>query len=157
MFNRSDADIQQDIQAEFKWEPSLRSENIALSVKNGVVTLAGYVDSYFDKWKAERVASRVKGVKAVANNIEVKLPSSSERPDPELAQAVVNALRWNILVPHENIKARVERGWVTLEGDVNWYYPKEEAERAVRRITGVRGVSNLVSVRVRAMPSDVKR
>ena len=88
MLNRSDADIQQDIQAEFKWEPSLRSENIALSVKNGVVTLAGYVDSYFDKWKAERVASRVKGVKAVANNIEVKLPSSSERPDPELAQAV---------------------------------------------------------------------
>ena len=85
MFNRSD--IQQDIQAEFKWEPSLRSENIALAVKNGVVTLAGYVDSYFDKWKAERVASRVKGVKAVANNIEVKLPSSlsatpSGRPGP---------------------------------------------------------------------------
>lgn len=157
MFNRSDTEIQQDIQAEFKWEPSLRSENIALSVKKGVVTLAGYVDSYFDKWKAERVATRVKGVKAVANNIEVKLPSSSERPGPELAQSVVDALRWNILVPHEDIKARVEKGWVTLEGDVNWFYQKEEAERAVRRLTGVRGVTNLISVRVRPMASDVKR
>ena len=157
MFNRSDTDIQQDIQAEFKWEPSLRSENIALSVRNGVVTLAGYVDSYFDKWKAERVATRVKGVKAIANDIEVKLPTSSERPDPELAQAVVDALRWNLLVPHDTIKARVQKGWVTLEGDVNWYYQKEEAERAVRRLTGVRGVSNLISVRARPVASDVKR
>jgi len=154
--SRSDDEILRDIQAEFKWEPSLRSDHIAVSVRDGIVTLAGYVDSYFDKWKAERVASRVKGVKAVANDLEVRLPSSSVRPDPDLARAVVDALKWNVLVPHEDIKVKVENGWVTLEGQVNWYYQKEEAERAVRRITGVRGVTNLITVQTKPAPRDVK-
>ena len=129
----SDADIQKDILAELKWEPSLRNDDVGIAVRDGVVTLAGFVDSYADKWKAERVASRVKGVKAV------------------------NALEWNILVPHDRIKVKVEKGWVTLEGDVEWYYQKEEAERAVRSLTGVKGVSNLIMVRAQPAPSDVKR
>ena len=157
MLTRSDTDIQRDILAELKWDPSLRSEDVAISVRDGVVTLAGYVDSYWDKWQAERLVSQVRGVKGIANDIEVRLPSSSERPDPEIARAALDALRWNILVPHESIKVKVERGWVTLEGKVNWNYQREEAERAVRKLTGVSGVSNLISLNVRPAPSDVKK
>ena len=96
-------------------------------------------------------------MKAIANDLEVKLPSSSQRPDPDIARTAVNALEWNILVPHDRIKVKVEKGWVTLEGDVEWYYQKEEAERAVRSLTGVKGVSNLIMVRAQPAPSDVKR
>ena len=154
---RSDMDIQKDIVAELKWEPGLKNDDIAVAVRDGVVTLAGFVDSYADKWKAERVASKIKGVKAIANDLEVKLPSSSERPDPEIARAAVNALTWNILVPHDRIQVKVEKGWVTLEGTVEWYYQKEEAERSVRNLTGVRAVSNLVSVRAQPLPSDIRQ
>jgi len=153
---RTDSEIQQDVVDELKWEPSLRDDDIAVAVRDGVVTLAGFVDSYADKWKAERVAGRVKGVKAVANDLEVKLPSSSQRPDPDIARAAVDALTWNISVPHDRIKVKVENGWVTLEGDVDWHFQREAAERAVRYLTGVKGVSNLITVRARATPSDVK-
>jgi osmotically-inducible protein OsmY len=154
---RSDHDIQEDVLAELRWEPSLANDDIAVSVRDGVVTLAGYAASYADKWKAERVASRVKGVKAVANDVKVKLPASSERPDPDIARAAVDALKWNILVPQDRVRVRVESGWVTLEGEVDWYYQKEEAERAVRKLTGVKGVSNLITVARRTTPADVKQ
>ena len=154
---RSDTDIQKDIIAELKWEPSLRDDDIAVSVRDGVVTLAGFTDSYVDRWKAEQVTSKVKGVKAIANDIEVKLPSSSTRPDPDIARAALDALRWNISVPHDRIKVKVEKGWVTLEGDVDWYYQKEAAERSVRYLTGVRGVSNLMTLRARPVPADIKQ
>ncbi|HTD69611.1 MAG TPA: BON domain-containing protein [Gemmatimonadales bacterium] len=153
---RSDNEIQRDIVRELNWEPSLRNDDIAVGVRDGVVTLAGFVDSYADKWTAERVAGRVKGVKAVANDIEVKLPSTSSRPDPDIARAALDALRWHVSVPHERIKVKVEKGWLTLEGDVDWYYQKEAAERAVRHLTGVQGVSNLISVKARPTPTDVK-
>lgn len=154
---RTDTELHKDIVAELKWEPSLRNDDIAVGVRDGVVTLAGFTDSYVDKWKAERVASKVKGVKAIANNIEVKLPSSSSRPDPDIARAALDALSWNISVPHDRIKVKVEKGWVTLEGDVDWYYQKEAAERAVRYLTGVKGVSNLITLRTQPVPSDVKQ
>lgn len=154
---RSDSDIQNDVTAELKWEPSLRDDDIAVAVRDGVVTLAGFVDSYADKWSAERVASMVKGVKAIANDLEVKIPSSSQRVDPDIARAAVDALKWNISVPSDRVKVKVDKGWVTLEGDVDWYYQKEAAERAIRHLTGVKGVSNLITVRARATPSDVKQ
>lgn len=154
---RTDSQIQKDIVDELKWEPSLQDEDIGVAVRDGVVTLAGFVDSYANKWKAERVASRVKGVKAIANDLEVKLPTSSSRPDPDIARAAVDALKWNILVPSDRIKVKVENGWLTLEGDVDWNFQREEAERAVRNLTGVLGVTNLVSVRERPTASDVKR
>ncbi len=157
MLLRTDQEIMKDIVDELRWDPRLRSDNIAVAVKDGVVTLAGYTDSYWDKWEAERVASRVKGVKAVANDIEVRLPSISERPDPEIAQAAVDALRWNILVPHDQIKVKVENGFLTLEGSVDYQYQKDEAEKAVRRLTGVRGVFNNIMVHALPAPSDVKR
>lgn len=152
----NDTDIQRDIVAELKWEPSLRDDDIAVSVRDGVVTLAGYVGSYAGKWKAERVAARVKGVKAIANDLNVKLPSSSQRPDPDIARAALDALKWNVSVPKDRIQVKVDNGWVTLEGDVDWYFQKEAAERSVRYLTGVKGVSNLITVRVRPTPSDIK-
>ena len=154
---RTDTDLQKDIVAELNWEPSLRNDDVAVGVRDGVVTLAGFVDSFIDKWKAERAASKIKGVKAIANELEVKLPSGSSRPDPDIARAALDALSWNIAVPHDRIKIKVEKGWVTLEGDVDWYYQKEAAERAVRHLTGVKGVSNLIMMRVRPAPSDVKQ
>ena len=157
MLTHTDMDIQRDVVTELKWEPSLEDEDIAVAVRDGVVTLAGFVHSYLDKWRAERVASRVKGVKAVANDLEVRLPSSSNRPDPELARAAVDALTWNIAVPKDRVKVRVEKGWVTLEGDVDSYYQREAAERAVRYLTGVKGITNLLTVKAHPAPSDVKQ
>ena len=153
---RTDHEVQADVLAELRWEPSLANDDIAVSVRDGVVTLAGFADSWADRWKAERVASRVRGVKGVANDIKVKLPSSSERPDPDLAHAAVDALKWNVLVPDDRIRVKVSNGWLTLEGEVDWYYQKEEAERAVRKLRGVKGVTNLVTVAVRPASSDVK-
>jgi osmotically-inducible protein OsmY len=154
---RTDDDILKDVIAEIKYEPNLRNDDIAVSVRDGVVTLAGFVDSYADKWRAETVAGRINGVRAVANDLEVKLPTGSQQPDPEIARAAVDALKWNILVPHENIKVTVEDGWVTLRGTVDWFYQKEETERTVRNITGVKGVSNLVTVAAKPTPTDVKQ
>lgn len=153
----SDADIQKDVINELKWEPSLRDDDIGVAVRDGVVTLAGFVDSYSDKWKAESVASKVRGVKAIANDLEVKLPSPSQRPDPDIARAAIDALKWNISVPADRIKVKVEKGWLTLEGNVDWYYQKEAAERAVRYLTGVKGVSNLVMVKPTPAPKDIKQ
>ncbi|HZB27462.1 MAG TPA: BON domain-containing protein [Gemmatimonadales bacterium] len=153
----TDNDIQKDIIAELKTEPNLRDDDIAVGVRDGVVTLAGFVDSYADKWRAERVVSKVRGVKAVVNDMEVKLPSNARRPDPELARAAVNALQWNILVPDDKIQVIVENGWITLKGEVPWFYQREEAERAVRNLAGVKGVSNLITVALRPTPTDVKQ
>jgi osmotically-inducible protein OsmY len=153
---RSDMEIQRDVVAELKWDPSLRDDDIAVSVRDGVVTLAGFVDSYSDKWKAERAVGKVKGVRAIANDLEARLPSTSERTDPEVARAVVDALRWNINVPDSRITAKVSKGWVTLEGDVDWYYQKEAAERAVRDITGVKGITNLIAIRSGATSANLK-
>ncbi|MEA2706888.1 MAG: hypothetical protein QOH22_1676 [Gemmatimonadaceae bacterium] len=154
---RTDSEIQRDIEDELRWDPSLDNDDVAVTVRDGVVTLAGYVKSYLDKWHAERVASRVKGVKAIANDLNVRLPSSSERPDPDIARAVVDALKWNIAVPADRIKAKVDKGWVTLEGDVDWHFQREAAERSVRSLTGVKGITNLITVRARPTPQDIKQ
>ena len=153
----SDTDIQRDVISEFKWEPSLKDDDIGVAVRDGVVTLAGFVDSYSDKWKAESVASKVRGVKAMANDLEVKIPSSSQRADPDIARTAIDALKWNIAVPPDRIKVKVEKGWIALEGNVDWFYQKEAAGRAVRYLTGVKGVSNLVMVKPVPAPSDVKQ
>jgi osmotically-inducible protein OsmY len=152
----NDTSIQNDVIAELKWEASLRDDDIAVAVRDGVVTLAGFVDSYTDKWTAERVASRVHGVRAVANDIVVKLPAGAKRPDPDIARAALDALKWNVSVPADRVKVKVDNGWVTLEGDVDWHYQREAAEKAIRPLRGVVGVSNLLTVRETPMPSDVK-
>jgi len=153
----SDTEIQREVTAAIKAEPNLRNDDVAVGVRDGVVTLAGFVDSYADKYRAERVAGQVRGLRAVVNDLEVKLPSSSRRPDPEIARAAVDALRWNILVPDEKIQVLVENGWITLKGEVQWYYQRDEAEKAVRNLTGAYGVTNLITVAETPTPSDVKR
>jgi len=153
----TDTDIQRDITQELTWEPSLRDDDIAVGVRDGIVTLGGFVDSWAEKGTAERAAERVKGVKAVANELEVKLPGPFVRTDPEIARAATHALEWNVAVPQDRIQLRVEKGWVTLDGQVEFYYQKEAAEGAVRHLPGVRGVFNAITLAIRNTPRDVKK
>ncbi|RQX04620.1 BON domain-containing protein [Micromonospora inaquosa] len=146
---RSDEQIQRDVLAELKWDARVQPNEIGVSAKDGVVTLTGWVDSFVKKWAAEQAAHRVRGVKAVANDIEVRLPTSTERTDADLAAAAARALEWDALVPSQNIHVTVTRGWVTLSGEVEWEYQRRAAERAVRRLSGVRGVTNQISLRPR--------
>jgi len=121
---RTDEEIQRDVIAELKWDARIAPNEIGVIVTNGVVTLTGWVDSYNKKWAAERAAHRVRGVKAVANDIEVRMPSSAEKPDPEIAAAVTRALEWDAFVPIENLDVTVAKGWVTIRGDVEWEFQR---------------------------------
>jgi osmotically-inducible protein OsmY len=154
---RSDVDIQRDALEELKWDARVQPNEIGVAVKDGVVTLTGWVDSYMKRWAAEEAALRVRGVKAVANEIEVRLPSSAERTDADLAAAAVRALEWDAFIPSDKVKVTVSKGWVTLEGEVEWQFERDDAERVVRRLTGVRGVTNLIKVKSRPTPTELKR
>jgi osmotically-inducible protein OsmY len=155
--NPSDEQIQRDVLAELKWDARLQPNEIGVIVKDGVVTLTAWVDSYSKKWAAEEAAHRVRGVKAVANEIEVRLPSTAERTDADIAAAVVRALEWDAFVPIEKLDVTVSKGWVTLKGEVEWQFQKEDAERVVRRLSGVKGVTNLILVKPRVTPSELKQ
>jgi len=143
---RNDSELQRDVLAELRWEPALREEEIGVAVKDGVVTLTGYVDTYAQKFLTERAAERVTGVRAIAEELKVRLPKGLHRDDTEIAHAVANAMRWDIEVPDDRLTAKVENGWVTLNGTVDWYYQKAAAERSVRYLTGVIGVTNRINV-----------
>ncbi len=153
---KSDAELQRDVMNELTWEPSINAENIGVAVKDGVVTLSGSVESFAEKWAAERATKRVAGVKAFAENIEVRLPSYSKRTDADIAHTVANVLEWNVDVPHEQIKVMVQDGWVTLSGEVEWLYEKNAAYDAVRSLTGVRAVTNQIVVKPPMVSSEVK-
>jgi osmotically-inducible protein OsmY len=153
----TDEQIQRDVLAELKWDARLRPNEIGVIVKDGVVTLTGWVDSYAKKWAAEEAAHRVRGVKAVANDIEVRLPVSDERTDADIAAAAVRALEWDAFVPVEKLDVTVSKGWVTLRGELEWQFQKEDAERVVRRLSGVKGVTNLIVVKPRVTPSELKQ
>ena len=152
----TDKEIQQAVLRELEWEPLVKSTEIGVSVKDGIVTLSGHVDSYTKRYYAERAAKRVYGVKAVVNELEVKLPSSSERTDEDIARAAVRALEDRVTVPHDRIKVTVRDSWITLEGEVEWQYQREAAEAAVRHLTGVKGVINLITIKPRVSPTDVR-
>jgi osmotically-inducible protein OsmY len=154
---RSDADIQRDVLEELKWDARVQPNEIGVAVKDGIVTLTGWVDSYTKRWAAEEAALRVRGVKGVANEVEVRLPSSSERTDADIAAAAVRALEWDAFLPADKVKVSVSKGWVTLEGEVDWQFERDDAERVVRRLTGVRGVTNLIKVRSRPTPAELKK
>ena len=140
-----------------KWNAYVRPNEIGVSVKDGIVTLTGWVDSYMKKIAAEEAAHRVPGVKAVANDIEVRLLSSDERTDADLAAAVLNALKWDAAIPTGKIDVTVSKGWVTLKGEVEFAFQKRDAERAVHRLTGVKGVTNLITVTSHVSPSELKQ
>ena len=153
---KTDTEVQQDVMEELKWEPTIRATEIGVGVTDGVVTLSGYVDSYWKKWSAERAAARVFGVKAVVEKIEVRLPGTLQRSDEEIGEAAANSLGWNVSVPYERIKLQVERGTVTLTGEVDWWYQKDEAEHSVRRLKGVVRVNNQIVVKPVVKPQDLK-
>jgi osmotically-inducible protein OsmY len=154
---RSDSEIERDVRDELKWDPDLNADDIAVSVKNGIVTLAGFVPSYADKFEAEAAAKRVAGVHAVANDLEVRLPAIDERPDPDIARDAVAALKAELPISHDRIKVIVKDGWMSLEGGVEWQYQKTTAENAVRRVKGVKGVTNVIAVKPKVEPSELKR
>lgn len=149
---KSDTQLQRDIIDELKWTPSVNEAEIGVAVKDGVVTLTGNVDSWAQKYTAERVVERVMGVRAYADDLKVRLPATVERSDTDIAHAVADALEWNVEVP-DTVKAKVVDGWVTLEGTAEWQFEKKSAERAVRYLKGVRGVTNFVSVKPKAVSS----
>ena len=152
----SDKEIQQAVLRELEWEPQVRSTEIGVVVKDGIVTLTGGVDSYSKRFHAERAAKRVAGVKAVVNDLEVHLPTSSERTDEDIARAAVRALEDRITVPRDRVKVTVSDGWITLEGDVEWQFQREAAETAVRHLVGVKGVINLITIKPRVSPSEIR-
>ncbi len=143
---KTDAQLQQDVMNELKWEPTVHAAEIGVAVKDGVVTLSGNVDSYARKGAVEQAVKRVAGVKAVAEEIAVKLPGSFRRSDEDIARAASDVLQWNLFVPHDRIKVMVQDGRVTLTGDVEWYHEKMSAENAVRHLIGVCGVTNSVTI-----------
>ena len=152
----SDNDIKRDVEAQLRWDPDIDATDISVSVKDGVVALTGFVRSYSQRYEAEKEAKSVRGVRGVANAIEVKLPSLNQRADPEIARDAVDALKRELPYSSENIKAVVRDGWLTLEGEVEWKFQSERAEEAVRRVRGLKGVTNLIKIKPRATPSEVK-
>ncbi len=154
---RTDEQIQADVLEELKWDTRVRPNEIGVAVKDGIVTLTGWVDSYLKKIAAEEAAHRVRGVKAVANDIEVRLPTSSERTDADLAKAALNALEWEAAIPADKLDVTVSKGWVTLKGEVEYGFQKRLAERVVERLSGVKGVTNLITVKPRLSPEDLKQ
>ncbi len=156
---KNDSEVQKNVQEELKWEPGVtNASKIGVAVKDGVVTLTGTVDSYAEKWAAERAAQRVFGVNALAVELEVKLPGTSERNDSDIARAAENALDWDITVPVDRVRVTVEHGWLTLDGEVDSQYQKQSAEEAVYGLTGVKGVSNEINVKPKVVPvpADIK-
>lgn len=153
---KTDSQLQQDVSAELKWEPSVHAARIGVEAKDGVVTLAGQVDSYSEKWNAERAAQRVAGVKAMTTELKVHLTGLSKRTDADVAEAVENMLEWTSSLPAGAIKVMVEGGWVTLSGDVDWQYQRQAATDSVRNLMGVTGVSNEISIKPTLTATAVK-
>ena len=152
----TDRQLQQDVIAELGWDASINASRVGVEVKGGIVTLSGHVESYAQKWAAERAAQRVSGVKGVAVELEVTLPGSNQRTDADIARAASNALEWNVLIPKDSIKVMVEDGHLTLSGEAEWAYVRNAAEASVRGLLGVKSVINLVKISTKITPADVK-
>ena len=153
---KTDAQLQKDVTAELGWEPSINAAQIGVEVKDGIVTLAGHVCCYAEKWDAERAAQRVSGVKALTVEIEVKLPGTSTRTDIDVARSAENVLLWATDVPQGGVKVMVENGWITLTGEVDWDYQRQAAASAIRHLMGVRGVSCNIAVKPKLSSNAVK-
>jgi osmotically-inducible protein OsmY len=155
---KTDSDIKRDVEAELQSDPSIDATDIAVAVKNGVVTLSGFVRSYAEKLEAEAAAKRIASVVGLANDLEVRVPAVDQRPDPEIARDAVTALKSQLPFSWHQIKVIVDKRWVTLEGQVEWDYQRQEAERAVRRVKGVQGVINTIQLKPGVVePTEIKR
>ena len=152
-----DIELRRDVLEELEWDPSIDARTIGVAIEKGVIALTGHVGSYADKANAEKIVKRVHGVQGVANDLEVKLSTSFERDDVDIARSAVNALEWNVAVPKDRVRVTVAKGWVTLDGSVDWYYQKRAAEEAVFLLAGVRGVANNINVTAKHVEvQDVK-
>jgi osmotically-inducible protein OsmY len=154
--DKSDADIKTDVLSELEYEPSVKATDIGVLVKEGTVTLNGGVPSYFEKWDAVRAAKRVAGVRAIADEIDVKLPDFLRYTDSDIAAAASHQFGWSSSIPADSVNITVREGWITLEGEVEWWYQKALAENLVRHLRGVRGVSNLVSIKSKLSSTEVE-
>lgn len=153
---KSDSQLKKDGESELEWDAVVKANNIGVAAKDGVVTLTGHLDSYAEKYAAERAVQRVQGVKGLAVELDVRLGANAKRTDADLASAAELALRWHALVPEDRIKVMVEKGWVTLSGEVDWEYQRNYAMKAVRPLTGVLGVTNSMSVKPLVTPANIK-
>lgn len=153
---KSGVRLRESVEEELCCEPSVDAAAIGVAVEDGVVTLSGHVASHAEKVAAEHAAARVRGVKAIVSELEVKLPDSSHSTDEEIAKAAIHALSWNTPVPADRIRVRVENGWITLEGDVDWRYQKIAAYNAVCNLKGVRGISDRVVIKPTSISTAVK-
>jgi osmotically-inducible protein OsmY len=154
---RLDSDIKRDVEDELRWDPDIDATDIGVAVHNGVAALTGFVRSYAQKTQAERDAKRVAGVVGVANDIEVRLPVLDQRPDPDIVRDAVSALKAELPFSSENIRVIAKDGWLTLEGAVEWNYARERAETAVKRLRGVKGVTNSIAVKPKVAPQEIRR
>lgn len=154
---KSNGQLQQDVIDELRWDAAIGGSEIGVAAKEGVVTLTGQVETYAKKYAAVRAAERVAGVRAIAEEITVVIPGALKRTDTDVAHAILNAFEWDVQIPQTRVKARVENGWVWLEGDVDWQYQSRAAERVVRNLAGVVGVSNLLQVKTHVSAPDVKQ
>lgn len=152
---KSDAQLKTDVTAEFEWDPSVNAAHVGVTVMDGVVTLTGHLDTYGEKYAIERAVQRVEGVKATAVELDVRLSPDHKRNDSEIAAAAENAFKWHALIPAERIQIKVERGWITLTGEVEWEFQRANADKAVRALTGVVGVTNSIKLRQPAAPENV--
>jgi osmotically-inducible protein OsmY len=153
---KSDSQLKKDVESELEWDAVVNANNIGVAVKDGVVTLSGHLDSFAQKYAAERVVQRVQGVKGLAVELDVRLGAGAKRTDADLAIAAESALRWHALVPEDRVKVMVEKGWVTLSGEVDWDYQRNHAMKAVRPLTGVLGVTNSMTVKPLVTPDNIK-
>lgn len=153
---KSDQQLKQDVIAELAWEPAVNASQIGVEVKDGIVTLAGHVGSFTEKWQAEQAAQRVCGVKGLAVELDVNLPGMSNRTDADIARSVENTLQWQSFLPKGGVKVMVENGWVTLSGEVDWNYQRLSAANAVRNLLGVRGLTESIGIKPRAASSSIK-
>ncbi|MDP3251815.1 MAG: BON domain-containing protein [Hydrogenophaga sp.] len=152
---KTDAQLKKDVEAELEWEPSINAAAVGVAVKDGVVTLSGHLDTFLEKYEVEKVVQRVSGVRAVAVEIDVKLTAGNKRSDSEIAHAVETALTWHSSVPADRIQARVEKGWVTLSGEVDWEYQRAAAANLARPLLGVVGVTNTIELKPRSTPAHI--
>ena len=155
LFKKSDAKIQEDVMNELQWDPSVTSADINVTAKDGIITLRGTVPHFYEKTTAEDAAQRVGGVRAVADEMEVKLINRYQRDDGDIAEAAINALKWNYQVP-QGIKVTVEKGWLTLKGKAEWDFERQAAKDSVSSLLGVIGVDNEITIKSKLQPSDVK-
>jgi osmotically-inducible protein OsmY len=154
---RTDADLKRDVTAELEWDPAVDATAIGVAVKDGIVTLTGHIDTFAQKHAAARVVRRVAGVKAIALELDVKLAPDHRRSDTDIATSAEHALRWNTLVPVDSIRLSVDHGWITVRGEVEWDYQRRAVEKAIRSLTGVVGISNETTLRVKPQAANLAR